>query len=257
MTVLTDAQKHQFETLGFLCLRELLGPDEMRTYAAAFDEVMLKANGGRPWHKAPERQQVIPFFNFNPTVFHRMLDDERILEVVEDLLRQDFIYMTSEGIHLWGGTAWHHDDICPPGQTHIKVVFFMESHRIDTGCLCVLPGSQFPAFRQRLEQYGDDMLAAEQNVPGTHPIESNPGDVVIFDVKAYHAAFGQSERRGIYLNYFQKPTNAQQQDHIIKCYSKRRASSGWADYTPELFEDASPRRMRMLKFVQQHCYQPI
>ena len=43
--MLTDTQKQQFETLGFLRLRQLIPADEMQTYIDAFDETMLKANG--------------------------------------------------------------------------------------------------------------------------------------------------------------------------------------------------------------------
>ena len=252
--MLTDTQKQQFETLGFLCLRQLIGPDEMQAYTEAFDEVMLKVRDGKPWDKAPGRQQVVPFYRHRPSVFHRMLDDERILGTVEDLLGEDFVFSVSEGIHHYGGSSWHHDDISPEGQTHLKVVLFLDSVRVDTGCLCVLPGSQFPQYRQRMEKYGEDILLAQGNVPGTYAIESDPGDAVIFDVKLYHAAFGNNQRRGIYLNFFQNPTTAEQQDHVINLYRKD-SDHGWTYYTPDLFEDAPPRRQRMLKFLQDHCYQ--
>ena len=68
--MLSDKQKHEFETLGFLCLKQLIPPDEMRAYIDAFDETMVKANGGQPWSGAPKGQQVVPFYKHNPAVYH-------------------------------------------------------------------------------------------------------------------------------------------------------------------------------------------
>ena len=251
--MLTIAQKHQFETLGFLRLPQLIPSDEMQIYIEAFDATMEKANGGTPWAHAPKRQQVVPFYRHNPAVYHRLLDDDRMIEVVEDLVAEDFVFTVSEGLHHYGGTGWHHDDIGPESHTHLKIVLFLEAVRADTGCLSVLPGSQFSAFRERMERCRDDILPLGKDVPGTYPIESDPGDAVVFNVKLYHAAFGDNSRRGIYINFLQKPATADEKDHVIHLYRKDGAR-GWPYYTPELFEDASPRRMRMLSFLKEHCY---
>ena len=251
--MLTDVQKHQFETLGLLHLPQFFPPDEMQTYIDAFDDVMVKANGGQPWIDAPRRQQVVPFYRHNTAVYHRLLDNERLLEVVEDLLGEDFVFAVSEGIHHYGGTGWHHDDISPPGQTHLKVVLFMDPVRADTGCLSVLPGSHFPDYRNRMERYGDEILGLQHEVPGVYAIESDPGDAVIFNVALYHAAFGKNTRRAIYLNFFQKPVTQEQKDHVIQLYNMDKRG-GWVYYTPELFEDVTPQRMRMLSFLHDHCY---
>ena len=225
----------------------------MQIYIEAFDETMARANGGMPWAHAPKRQQVVPFHCHNPAVYHRLLDDDRMFEVVEDLVGEDFVFSVSEGIQHYGGTGWHHDDIGPESHMHLKVVLFLDAVRADTGCLSVLPGSQFSAFRERMERCRDDILPLKRDVPGTYPIESDPGDAVVFNVKLYHAAFGDNPRRGIYLNFLQKPTTADEEDHIVNLYRKDGAR-GWNYYTPELFEDASPKRMRMLSFLQERCY---
>jgi hypothetical protein len=96
--MLTETQKHQFETLGFLRLPQLIPPDEMQSYIDAFDETMRKANGGTPWAEAPTRQQVVPFYRQNTAVYHGLLDNDRIYEVVQDLIGEDFVFNVSEGI---------------------------------------------------------------------------------------------------------------------------------------------------------------
>ena len=97
----------------------------MQNCVNAFDETMIKANKGVPWAEAPRRQQVVPFYRHNPAVYHRLLDHERIHEVVEDIVGEDYVFTVSEGIHHFGGTGWHHDSLAPEGHTHLKVVLFL------------------------------------------------------------------------------------------------------------------------------------
>lgn len=254
--MLTEKQKQQFETLGFLLLKDFIPQDEMKVYIGAFDETMLKANGGEPWTRAPKRQQVIPFYRHNTEVYHHLLDHEKVNGMLEELIGPEFVFAVAEGIHAYGGTYWHHDDVPPENHTHLKVVFFLDPVRADTGCLSVLPGSHFAPYRERMEKHGKGILSSGKDVPGTYPIEADPGDAVIFNVKLYHAAFGDGvERRGIYINYYGKPKTPEEEDHLVNIY-QRDGASGYEYYTPELFEDASPERMQMLKFLKERCYDP-
>ena len=256
--MLTAQQKHEFETFGFLLLKDLIPSDEMQPYIDAFDETMIKANGGVPWQDAAQNHYVIPFYRHNPAVYHRLLDDERIYEVVEDLLGEDFVFLAAAGHHRWGGTGWHHDSVAPEGQTHLKVVFYLQPVRADTGCLRVLPGTHFPLQREQMElwyeRHGNakGSEANESNTiawPAAIALESDPGDAVIFNVKAYHGAVGDSaDRRAIYINYIQKPRTSEQKEYITSDYDAQPV------YTPELFEDATPKRMRMLSFLKKARY---
>ena len=246
--MLTELQKHEFETFGFLLLKDFIPRDEMQIYIDAFDETMTKANGGVPWDREPEQHHVRAFYQYNPTIYHQMLDHEKINGVVEDLLGQDYAFWAAEGWHRWGGTGWHHDSVAPEGQTHLKFTFFLEPVGADTGALRMLPCSHFLPMRQRMEEwYGGMGVGDYANWPASVTLESNPGDAVIFNIKTYHAAFGEkADRRVIYINYIQHPQTPQEQDYIISNYD--------SIYTPELFEDATPKRMRMLAFIKEHCY---
>lgn len=139
--MLSDEQKGLFETLGFLVFRQLIPPDEMKTYIGAFNADMTRANAGVAWDKAARRHQVLPFYRHDPAIYHRLLDHETITTIVEDLIGPDFVFTVSEGIYHYTGTPWHHDDVSPDGHTHLKVVLFLDSVRSNTGCLSVLPGS--------------------------------------------------------------------------------------------------------------------
>ena len=73
--MLTDAQKHQFDTLGFLCLKDFLSPDEMQAYTDAFDETLVKATGVDVQQAHEERKVIgsLRFFESNSTVYHRAI----------------------------------------------------------------------------------------------------------------------------------------------------------------------------------------
>ena len=256
--MLTAAQKHEFETFGFLLLKDFIPSDEMQPYIDAFDETMTKGNGGVPWEYSEGNHLVTPFFRHNPAVYHHLLDHDKLSEVVEDLLGEEFVFLAAEGHRRWGGTGWHHDSLAPEGLTHLKVVFYLQPVRADTGCLRVLPGSHFPPMRERMEVWyerqGNTIASKSKESdtiawPAAIALESDPGDAVIFNIKAYHGAIGDSaDRRAIYINYIQKPRTPEQEGYITSDYDAQPV------YTPELFEDATPKRMRMLSFLKDARY---
>ena len=256
--MLTEQQKHEFEVFGFLLLKNLIPSDEMQLYIDAFDETMTKGNGGVPWQRVDGNHYVIPFYRHNPAVYHRLLDDRRINEVVEDLLGEDFVFSAAAGHRRWGGTGWHHDTVAPEGLTHLKAVFYLQPVRAETGCLRVLPGTHFTPLRERMElwygRHGDTKTPADEDSdtiawPAAIALESDPGDAVIFNIKAYHAAVGdRADRRAIYINYIQKPRTPKHEEYITSQYDAQPV------YTPELFEDATPERMRMLRFLKNARY---
>ena len=252
--MLTDEQKREFHTLGCLLLKGLIQADEMQGYIDGFDDTMTAANGGVPWDRAPDRQQVVPFYRENTAVYHRLLDNPALFELVEDLIGPDFVFSVSEGIQHFAGTRWHHDAISPEGHIHLKVVFFLDPVRVDSGCLQIMPGTQFKPYRDMLLENGQPIFERGPEVPGAHALEADPGDAVVFIVKCFHGAFGDAPRRGIYLNFMQKPTTPEQEEYITNLYADD-GGRGRTYYTPELFEDATPQRMKMLSFLKDKCYQ--
>lgn len=251
--MLTDLQKHEFETFGFLLLKNFIPRDEMQVYIDAFDETMTLANDGVPWNQAPKHHYVPTLYKFNPAVYHQMLDHPKINQVVEELLGEDYVFWHAEGWHRWGGTGWHHDSISPENQTHLKFTFFLNSVRGETGALRIIPCSHFQPMRDRMEEWYSNGMGDNAEWPSAITLESDPGDAVIFNIKAYHAALGdKADRRVIYASYIQKPQTPEEEEYITGNYHR-----DYPIYTPELFEDATPKRMRMLSFIKERCYDPV
>lgn len=255
--MLTAMQKHQFETFGFLLLKNLIPLNEMQPFIDGFDETMAKSNGG-PWEHAPSNQGVTPFYRHNPELYHRLLDHEKVNETVKDLLGPGYSFGVSEGHHRYKQTTWHHDDVAPDELTHIKFSYFLDSVRSDTGCLQVLPGTHFPEVRKHMENWYDFHVKRDTCPwPSAVALESDPGDAVIFNLKTYHAAFGKKiDRRVIYTSYIQKPSTQKAEDYMIHLYKRDSSQLGCPYYTPDLFENATPARLKMLSFFKKHCYDP-
>ena len=73
----------------------------------------------QPWkgrnvtNRRQTRQQVVPFFDYDPDVFYPLLDDARFIGIFENLMGEDFILVATEGIIHTGGSPWHHDACAP------------------------------------------------------------------------------------------------------------------------------------------------
>ena len=67
---MTPEQINYFRTFGFFLSRKLLSLEEIELLSRAFDLAMKKARGGalKPG-PGEKRQQVIPFFDYDPDAF--------------------------------------------------------------------------------------------------------------------------------------------------------------------------------------------
>ena len=84
---------------------------EFQPYVDAFDATLDSAYGApgqldvRP--VAPKRSQIWPFFHYNPSAFHSLLDDPRLGGLLEQLLGPGYCLTAVEGIHFCGDpTHW-------------------------------------------------------------------------------------------------------------------------------------------------------
>jgi len=177
---MTEEQIRHFETLGFLQLKGLLSPQEVTVLSDAFDAAMCDARDGAPAPQSGEkRQQIIPFFDYDPDTFYPLLDDPRILDVFEALMGEDFIFTLSEGIIHTGGTRWHHDAMAPEGLFSMRAAIYLDRLGPEEGCLNVVPGSHFKEFGAALKASLEDLGIAQEEVPGRFPLVNEPGDVIL------------------------------------------------------------------------------
>lgn len=201
---LTDEQHRFFDTFGYLgfpgmmayCIGEIID---------AFEQIWSDHGGGHhgATHDDARRSCIVPFIDQHPRLC-ALLDDGRIHGLLCSLLGDDFNYTGSDGNYYAGDTSWHSDGWNRvPGQRFVKVAFYLDEVRRDSGCLRVIPGSH-----QVDTPYADDLQEHIRQIPETwgvdgaglpaQALETNPGDVVCFNHNLKHAAFGGSSRRRMF-----------------------------------------------------------
>ncbi|HJP29132.1 MAG: phytanoyl-CoA dioxygenase family protein [Candidatus Latescibacteria bacterium] len=197
---LSDAQIRFFHTFGYLSWPGLFDADEIVGITDEFEQTIQSVGGGTD-HDGSQRTMFGGPIEHRPALC-RLLDDERIKALASAALGDDFNYASGDGNYYSGDTGWHPDGNW--GELFsCKVAFYLDPLTADTGALRVLPGSQSPDHFIRTE--GIDPNDAEElfgvsprDFPGVVVLESQPGDMVIFNHDLYHAAFGGSQRRRMF-----------------------------------------------------------
>ena len=254
--MLTSQQISQLNTFGFLVFPALFSHEETDNIVGAFDEVMaIDQNGeGFPGRK---RQAVVGFVAQNSGLFW-LLEDDRIYMPMEQLLGSDFAWLGSDGNLYVGDTEWHPDSGTFE-HSSIKVVLYLDPVTKDTGCLRVIPGSHLPGFgdllRDTLKRDPSTRALADSpyglkggEVPSV-PLESQPGDVVMFDQRLFHASYGGSAGRRMFtLNFTRKPETPADHNYLISTYERNLVDAREMGltardrvYTDEFLQSESPR----------------
>ena len=197
--MLSKEQKNFFETFGYLAFPKLFSAEEIGWIADEFERV-LDTFGTGDQHDGSQRTMIVPTIDYSERLC-TLLDDRRILGIAGDILGADFNYASGDGNYYSGDTGWHPDGNYPEFFA-IKVAFYLDPVGRDTGCLRVLPGSH------RLESIWRSGELSPRNpeawggaaaeIPGQVALETEPGDLVVFNHNTWHASFGGSQRRRMF-----------------------------------------------------------
>ncbi len=254
---IAEQQVAFFRTFGFLMFRGLLA-ESIGGITAAFEDIWQRRGGGHAdkAHDGTARSSLVPFIDQDERLC-ALLDDPRITEIATALLGPDFNYMSSDGNYYVGDTGWHSDGWRTNGVLNIKMALYLDPVGRDSGCLRVIPGSQRTddSFAHDLHQYAVRSQAAWDVAPRDVPamaLETQPGDLLLFDHNLKHAAFGGGNRRRMFtINLSQRYPDAHLDD--------LRATIGglsrfWLEraYGETMLRTATPARMRHLEQVMLH-----
>lgn len=219
--MLTPEQIAHFETFGYIVVRQAFSPDEMTVISAEFDDVLAEDRHGQAFD-GEKRQAVLGFMERRPPLA-RLVETDLIYEAMEQLLGPGFTWVGSDGNLYVGDTSWH-PDAGRPEYRFIKVAFYLDPVAKDTGALRVIPGSHRPPlFNDLMVLHGKkgDVTpygVAAREVPCV-PLESQPGDVVMFNQATWHASFGgKTGRRMFTLNFAAAPTLPEHEARLKEIY---------------------------------------
>jgi len=220
--MLTKEQLAHFDTFGFLFLRQAFSAEEMMEMTSAAEE-LWEANP--PPHKDGE-QRMSSFVERHPSL-SRLVVDERIYPAVEQLMGPDFVWVGSEGnISGRDNIVWHPDrKYYNPEEerfvdfAQMKVMIYLQTVTRDSGCLRVIPGSHRMPYHkhlgpQELDPDAKPFGLAPEDIPCVY-LESEPGDVIIFNHMLWHSQFGGGEqRRYIALKFTARPSSEHHYDSL-------------------------------------------
>jgi hypothetical protein len=243
-----------FRTFGFLAFPGLFAP-EIDKITESFEENWQRHGGGHAGkpHDGMARSALVQFVDQHEWLC-TLLDDPRILGIATDLLGDDFNYMGSDGNYYVGDTRWHSDGWRTNGMLHVKMAFYLDPVGRESGCLRVIPGSFLTG-----DTYADTLQATvgkSQEVYGIHgrdvpamALETQPGDLLLFNHNTKHAAFGGGSRRRMFtMNLSQR--------YPAELLPELRATIGGASrfwlervYHDTIVRTAGPARMRHLEQV--------
>ena len=250
---LTQQQLGYFETFGFLKFPGLLA-NEVDEITRRFEMLWAAHGGGHHGreHDREQRSALLPFID-KDEYLSAMLDNPRIDGIAASILGDDYNYTASDGNFYVGNTGWHSDGYRRGRYTSIKMAMYLDKVGRDSGCLRVIPGSHHvgDVFGDALNNGAPGSKISNQeelwgitgiDVPAV-ALESEPGDLVVFNHSLKHASFGGGDRRRMFTLNFQERYHDEHIDEL------REEMAGiarfWTEtaYGPIMVETAGPARM--------------
>jgi hypothetical protein len=158
------------------------------------------------------------------SIFSELIINKKIHYILEKIFNCKYYYSGSDCKIYNTDTNWHCDR--KTNNLNLKVAIYLDKLDKKNGCICVLPGSQhmsdtyssvlnkkvIPLF-QGPGGFPNDFLNNKE-IPYL-PIENNFGDVVIFNLSLYHAAFNnQYNKKMICMNYVQEYENNNDEEKL-------------------------------------------
>jgi ectoine hydroxylase-related dioxygenase (phytanoyl-CoA dioxygenase family) len=204
MTRLTEQQLAQFDTFGYLGFPRLLA-DRADAIVEEFHAIWARRGGGHDGkpHDDKARSVMVQFLD-QSEYLSTLLDDPRIRDVAASILGDDFNYMGSDGNFYAGDTRWHSDGYGGRGGLkHIKIAFYLDLLTRATGALRVIPGSH-RVGEPYADQIERDISKSDEvwGIPGNQvpalALETQAGDILVFNHDIKHSAWGGSTRRRMF-----------------------------------------------------------
>ena len=272
---LTEEQVQHFETFGFIVRRQVFSQEEIDRLDEEFDHYLAtikdefekKVGQGRGWPN---------WSNLNPdTPFMAgLLEDPRIYVPTEQLQGEDTVPLYSNANSFRNDSNWHPDT----RQCHLpmlKNLVYLQPTTGDHGSLRVIPGShKSPLYddlhRLKLINSNDkseilkESCMRSEDVPA-YVFCSQPGDVITFNMRLWHAAFcGYEDRRNCSFAFCSNPKTAEEEEDLKSQLENAKTLTNGLKmelkdskyYHPWWLEnpEGSPRRARWINWLNERGF---
>jgi hypothetical protein len=207
-TPLTPAQTAFFKAFGYLVLRGFFSSEDRRTIDREFSAALARQYAHRPFDGSA--RQWTTMMDEDTPFFAGLLEDPRLVGMVGQLMPEPMLGITVDANRYVGDTWWHSDSRSPL-QHGIKFAFYLQPVGARTGALRVIPGSHLLPLPNDAFAAAVGALGAIDAVPA-QALESEPGDLVVFDLRLWHASCGGGvDRRMCTAVYYNDPRTADEQ----------------------------------------------
>lgn len=199
---LSQQQRNFFDVFGYLKLPALFA-DQAQDLQQAFDELYQQEQAVDWVHEAHYNKSRHIVFNAaeKHPLLRQLITEPNLDSVFSDLLGNDYNYNASEANIFTGDTYWHSDIYgCHFKYRYVKALMYLDPLTAKTGALCVIPGShlfgdQYANKLQARVWEHDKHLGIDKEAVPHVAIETQPGDVILFDFRIKHATINHSENR--------------------------------------------------------------
>jgi ectoine hydroxylase-related dioxygenase (phytanoyl-CoA dioxygenase family) len=204
--MLSQQQIQFFQTFGFLVLRRLFTPAEMATMNDEFMRRLEAVYHDRPFDGTT--RQGTSLMGPDTPFYASLMEDTRFVTITEQLYGDDFIGGGLGGDRYVASTHWH-PDVNAEHEGGPKFAFYLDRVDGETGALRVLPASHKSPYHDELRaNLGMHMEKAGFDIPALPAFvcDSTPGDVVVFDLRLWHASWGgYKDRRMVSMVHYRNP----------------------------------------------------
>lgn len=232
---LTAAQVRFFRCFGFLKLTGVFSANEMTRIRQGMEEVFARFDEfpenevmhkkAAPLHQAnkvhdnPERYIIGLIAKRSPHLSW-LLEDPRIRAIPAALIGDDYQLVGDSGSLFSCETNWHVDSSVGASihEFNLKLCLYMDPLRRENGALRIIPGTHcwndayagmvrknvWPPGRPEGKSLEDMLGIAIDEVPA-FVLETDPGDLLLWDYRMLHASFYGGTRRFQWSIDFKEP----------------------------------------------------
>lgn len=203
-----------FRAFGFLIFRSFLEAGEFEALKKEFAEEISRHHLGRKFNPAAESEADRRYWSImmtSRTPTHvALLEDQRLITLARQLYASDVIGIKVQSNRFGGSTPWHRDTYTAD-RGGVKFIAYHEPVTRETGALRLIPGSHLLGnnylFAEKMSRLSAD------TVPG-HALETRPGDVIAFDMRAWHGTVGGHERHATDFSYYNDPRTQDEEEAL-------------------------------------------
>ena len=196
MSRLTEQQCNLYDLFGYLVFPGLFA-DEIQQIREEFDRAFQEHTAEiLPWqHEVHGNlpRQIMPFMVDKSQALRELAAHPRLVSIVSALLGNGFQLIGSDGNVYDCGTRWHTDLTgLPYNCRNVKVIFYFDEMRAGEDAFRIIPGShhhtdQFAKKLKKTIKMPEDTVGVSLTDVPAIELPTRPGDVVVFDARAWHA----------------------------------------------------------------------